>query len=289
MSTPYGGQNPYSASDDPFAKGSAGQGGPSGYPPPPSGQPGSQQGYPGGQQGYPGGQPGYGGQQGYPGGQGGYPGQQGGYPGQQSGYPGQQSGYPGQQSGYPGQQPYPSGPSGHGGYGAGVLPDPPVRPQTVVIAFWCWIATVVVSVIGLFITLNSPIWEQAIAYGARQSNAANINVESLVNGLKIVTVVIALVLIGVYLLFAVKMYGGRNWARIVLTIFGVLGALSALTPTSRTVTVNSQVYDVNTGAWASYVTALLAVVAIVLMYLPQSNPYFKQSLAYRSAQKLTRG
>ena len=143
-----------------------------------------------------------------------------------------------------------------------------------------------VSLIATVITLTSPIWDQAVAYGAAQANTANIDVQALVTGVKVVVVVVALIFVAVYLLFAVKMYGGRNWARIVLTIFGALTVLSAFTPTSRTVTVNSRIYDVNTGQWATYLTAVLAIVGIVLMYLPQSNPYFKQSLAYRSAQKL---
>jgi len=93
------------------------------------------------------------------------------------------------------------------------------------------------------------------------------------------------IFVGVYLLFAWKMFAGRNWARIVLTVFGALSLLSALTPTSRTVTVNSETYNVTTGAWAGWVQALLAVAGIVLMYLPLSNAYFKQSKAFRQANR----
>ena len=172
------------------------------------------------------------------------------------------------------------------------LPDAPVRPQTVVLAFWCWVLTTVVSLVALVLTLTSPIWDLAVQAGLRNANTSSglvFDVQSVVNTAKIVLVIVFLVFAAIYLLFAFKMYGGRNWARIVLTIFGALGALSAFTPTSRSVTVNSQVFDVNSGLWATYVTAILSVVGIVLMYLPQSNPYFKQSLAYRSAQKLIRG
>lgn len=159
--------------------------------------------------------------------------------------------------------------------------------MTVTAAFWVWIASAVVSMIGLIVTLTSPIWGQAIAAGARQSGTdlQGINVQGLVNGLKIFIVVIALIFIAVYLLFAIKMYGGRNWARIVLTVFGALTLLSAFTPTSRTVTVNSEVYNVNSGQWASVLTGILALAGIVLMFLAASNKFFADSKAYRQRLK----
>ena len=109
--------------------------------------------------------------------------------------------------------------------------------------------------------------------------------QSLINTLKIFTVVIALVFVAVYLLFAFKMYAGRNWARIVLTVFGALTLLSAFTPTNRSVTVGSEIYNIDTGAWAGWVTALLALVGIVLMFLAPSNKYFAESKAYRQANR----
>ena len=231
---------------------------------------------------------------GYPGQQGGYPGQQGGYPGQQGGhpgYPGQQGGYPGPQGGYGAPGGYPGGayPAPGGGYG-GALPPEPVRPNTVTYAFYCWLATAVVSIIGLILTLTSPIWDLAVNAATRQNNVSlqGTSVQSLINTLKIFTVVIALIFVAVYLLFAFKMYAGRNWARIVLTVFGALTLLSAFTPTSRSVTVGSEVYNINTGAWAGYVTALLALIGIVLMFLAPSNKYFAESKTYKQAKQQIR-
>ena len=284
MSTPGqsnpSGDNPYQPEPkDPFAAGQQG-----GYP----GQQGGQPGYPSQQGGYPGpqgGQPGQGG--GYPSQQGGYPGQQGGYPG----YPGQQGGYPGPQGGYGAPGGYPGGayPAPGGGYG-GALPPEPVRPNTVTYAFYCWLATAVVSIIGLILTLTSPIWDLAVNAATRQNNVSlqGTSVQSLINTLKIFTVVIALIFVAVYLLFAFKMYAGRNWARIVLTVFGALTLLSAFTPTSRSVTVGSEVYNINTGAWAGYVTALLALIGIVLMFLAPSNKYFAESKTYKQAKQQIR-
>jgi len=288
MSTPVQPNDPNAG--DPFSKGAAstagnpysagppagsGQGdyssGPSGYPP---------QGYPapgGSSQGYP--------SQGYP--AQGYPGQQ--PPGQQSypgpGYPGQ----PGQQGGYPTQAPYQGAAGYPGAYpgaypgGAG-LPPEPVRPNTVTYAFWCWILTTVASLVSLIITLTSSVWTDAVNAGVRQSGQSiNIDVQSLVNTVKIISVFAFLVFAAVYLLFAFKMRAGRNWARIVLTVFGALTLLSAFTPTTSSVTVNNQVYSSNSGP--TWVTAVLVLAGIVLMYVGQSNKFFADSKARRLGQR----
>ncbi|MET0864388.1 MAG: hypothetical protein ABWZ98_08620, partial [Nakamurella sp.] len=111
----------------------------------------------------------------------------------------------------------------------------------------------------------------------------NIDVNSLVNTVKIVSVVAFLIFAAVYLLFAFKMRAGRNWARIVLTVFGGLTLLSAVTRTANTVTVGNQSYTTNSGP--GWVTAVLALVGIILMYVGQSNQYFADAKARRLAQR----
>lgn len=58
---------------------------------------------------------------------------------------------------------------------------------------------------------------------------------------------------------------GRNWARVVLTIIGVLGVLSALLPSYRSVTVNGTTFVVqNYGI--HWISLALLVAALVLMF-----------------------
>ena len=58
--------------------------------------------------------------------------------------------------------------------------------------------------------------------------------------------------------------------------------LSAFTPTSRSVTVNPQVFDVSSGHGPATSPRALAVAAIVLMYLgARRRKYFTASKAYR--------
>ena len=110
-----------------------------------------------------------------------------------------------------------------------------MRPNTVTCAFWCWIATTVVSLIGLVLTLTSPIWDLAVAAapGRQRRACSGTMCRAWSTRSRSSPWSIALIFVAVYLLFAFKMYAGRNWARIVLTVFGALSLLSAFTPTSR--------------------------------------------------------
>jgi hypothetical protein len=151
-------------------------------------------------------------------------------------------------------------------------------------AFWCWIATTVASLIGLIITLTSSVWTDAVNAGIKQSGqSVNIDVQSLVNTVKIISVFAFLVFAAVYLLFAFKMRAGRNWARIVLTVFGALTLLSSFNTSTSSVTVNGQTYSSSSGS--NWVTAVLALAGIILMYVGQSNKYFADSKARRLGQR----
>lgn len=104
-----------------------------------------------------------------------------------------------------------------------------------------------------------------------------LDASSLVTTTKIVIVVVFGIFAALYLFFAFMMYGGRNWARIVL---GALTVLTAVTPTTGSVTVNGQTFTA-TNYGINWISGILAVAAIVLMYLPQSNVYFKAAKAHR--------
>jgi hypothetical protein len=274
------GQQP-GAPRDPYAPGP-----PSG----PSGYPGGQPGYPApGQGGSPGGNPA--GPPSYPG-QAPYPGPsqypapnpyqaQNPYPGQGA-YPGQQPpGYPAGQGGYPG---YPGGPAGYPGSGGAPVSEP-VRPVTVTAAFWCWIAVIAAWAVSLIILLTSSAWDQALAAATNTANRSStstvvVDAQSVINFVRVFSVVVFVIAAGLYLLFAFKMQAGRNWARITLTVLGILGVLGSITPSSRSVTVNGQVYASSSGP--GWITAVLTLAAVVLMFVGGANEFFTASKAYRS-------
>lgn len=183
-------------------------------------------------------------------------------------------------------------PSGTPGYaspsypGGTGLAEPPARPTTVALAFYAWLLLTALSLVSLIIVLSSPIWDQAVAEGVREAdaNGVTLNVSSLVNTVKITAVVGYLIAAGLYLLFAFKMFTGRNWARVVLTIIGILAALGAVLPTYRSVTVQGTTYTVATYG-IHWINLALTVGAVVLMYLAASNAYFAASKAYRQSRR----
>ena len=282
------GQQP-GAPRDPYAPGPPS--GPSGYPGgqpgyPAPGQGGSPGGGPGGSPGVnPAGPPSYPGQAPYPG-PSQYPPQnpyqaQNPYPGQ-GGYPGQQPpGYPAGQGGNLG---YPGGPAGYPGYGGAPVSEP-VRPVTVTAAFWCWIAVIAAWAVSLIILLTSSAWDQALAAATNTANRSStstvvVDTQSVINFFRVFAVVVFVIVAGLYLLFAFKMQAGRNWARITLTVLGILGVLASITPSSRSVTVNGEVYASSSGP--GWITAVLTLAAVVLMFVGGANEFFTASKAYRS-------
>ena len=189
-------------------------------------------------------------------------------PGYQPQYQPQSNPYPG--GGYPG--------GGYPGQGQQGPAAQPAAPGTVKGAFLIYLVAALLALVGIVLSLTSNVWDQAIA--AAPVNTSGISTQTLVNTIKITTVVVGVILLGLYLLFAFKMRAGRNWARIVLT---VLSALSILSPASatRSVNVNGTVYQSTSTQTTGWIGAALAVVAIVLMFLPASNAYFTASKAAR--------
>lgn len=178
----------------------------------------------------------------------------------------------------PYQQANPYAPPGYSPAYYQPAPDPgpePARPSTVNISFWLWMAGAAVSVIAMFITLNSDVWKDALAVGGGFDAATGMDTASLIKMTKIIAISVALILVALYIFFALKMYFGRNWSRIVLTVLGAITVLSALSASSSTVTVNDTTYTSEGSTLMGYVQAGIAAVAIILMYLPASNVYFR--------------
>jgi len=177
-----------------------------------------------------------------------------------------------------GQQGY--GQPGYGPAGAGGAIVPPGDVQT---SFWLWIGVIVLGVIGAivaFVQLGSLGPQIAAAAGATGDSAATaVTVGIVIGG------VVALVIVALELLFAIFMRRGRNWARIVLTVFGALGILISLPGLlgGSTATINGQV--VGTGSVASTILTVLSIIltvaAIVFAFRKPVNDYFTAISARR--------
>lgn len=146
-------------------------------------------------------------------------------------------------------------------------------PSTVQGAFWIYLLVAALSLVSIVLVMTDGALDRAIQDAGRNTGNASIDVASLVNVVRVTTIVVAVIFVALYLFFAVKMRNGRNWARIVLTVLSALSVLSRFS-VSSTVTVNGEVYSSNSNAIAGWAGAIAAIVAIVLMYLPASNAYF---------------
>lgn len=108
----------------------------------------------------------------------------------------------------------------------------PARPKHVDTAFTLWIASAALSLIVGILTFV--IGRDAARDGARKAledsggSFTENDVETAVTVAITFTAVIALIFFGLYLLFAYKMRAGRNWARIVLAILGVIGLIMSV-------------------------------------------------------------
>jgi hypothetical protein len=219
-----------------------------------------------------------------------YP-QQPGYPGQpaypqQPGYP--QPGYP--QPAYP-QQPFPAYPGGAypGGYPAGGYPGTagpaPVPPTTVNAAFALWMLILVVTIVSGVLLFTGGYYD-AIQSEIDNSNLSGIESSLAVSAGKTVLVVGAVlglaISLFVYLFFGLKMRAGRNWARIVVTVLGGLSVLSGVAGNSLTTMADVNVARPEGTVILGWLSVVLAAAAIIAMYVPASNTYFRESKLYRS-------
>ncbi|MET3808433.1 putative membrane protein [Nakamurella sp. UYEF19] len=165
-------------------------------------------------------------------------------------------------------------------YVGGAAPQP-VAPGTVKGAFLIYLLSAAVSVISVVLLVTSDTWNQVIATYGDQADAAGVTAASLIQTVKIFAIVAVVIFVGLYLLFAFKMRAGRNWARIVLTVLSVLSVANVARPASSSVTINDTTYAVGSTQAVGWAATALAIVAIVLMFMPASNAYMSASKAAR--------
>lgn len=119
------------------------------------------------------------------------------------------------------------------------------RPGAVDGAFWLYLASPVVGLILSFLSIG-----RVTSLGARSNLPQGAVLAAIVIGILInVIYLVAVIIIDVFF------RRGANWARIVLTVLGALTVLGIL----------------GLGA----ITFLLALIAIILSYLPTSNAWFR--------------
>ncbi|RKR20833.1 Yip1 family protein [Arthrobacter oryzae] len=165
-----------------------------------------------------------------------------------------QNGQYGQQYG---QSPYAQFPSEQPQVSGGV-------PQLVTTAFWLIVAAGAVWVISMLVslgTIDTPavrqMFEQQMA-----TSGTKVDFNS-IKGILIGTIVVfAVISAGLYALVAFNVRRGKNWARILGTVFAALSIFNLFPVSFATL------------------AALLGIAAIVLLYLPAASPYFQKRQSF---------
>lgn len=149
--------------------------------------------------------------------------------------------------------------------------EPIIRPKAIDSAFQAALASVAISALGTVVTV---LFDKALLTAwvtstleslppeQRLGTSAMVEMMQLLLGFSIA------IFAGLFVLFAYKMRTGRNWARILLTIYTVWGALSFLTAMA------SSGADL-TLMW-SLAEAAFGVTAVVYMFRPESTKYFAE-------------
>jgi hypothetical protein len=174
--------------------------------------------------------------------------------------------------GQPGQrqpfEPMPAAPSLNEQELAGVTPAE--RPKSVDNAFMLWMIGAGLSLLSLIVsfTIGGDAIKDAARDSLRQSQGrepSQQDVDNLANASLIIGVIIGLLFIGLFVLFAYKMRAGRNWARITLTVLGGLSIVLTLIGVGGAGAIDLIV---------RLVQALLIVGAVYYMFRPDANNYF---------------
>jgi ABC-type multidrug transport system permease subunit len=162
--------------------------------------------------------------------------------------------------------PYEAYPTGSGDQAP---PSKPPVPNTINVAFYCYVVSTVIGIVSALLLLGS---KNDIADQLRRSNTAGLTedqIQSAAQVALIVAVVIALLFALVYLWLAFKLRAGRNWARITLTVLTALQVVSLATGQGGRSIIG-------------YLALLLAVVGLVFAFLAPSNQYINSVKQARS-------
>lgn len=137
-----------------------------------------------------------------------------------------------------------------------------IAPKQVNTAFWLYIASAAVSLVLLIIALatvgsmTTQLQQSGQLSGSAASAAVGISVTF--------SVIFGILFIAAYVLFAVFMRRGANWARIVLLIVTVLS-----------------VFGILGGYGVGALRAILGIIATVLIFIKPASEYFRSGRTVR--------
>lgn len=135
-------------------------------------------------------------------------------------------------------------------------------------AFWLWIASLAVGLIGTviaFATLGDAVRAQVQRQVEADPQLNAVDVEAIVRIGSIVGAVVGVAILTLEVFFALKMRAGRNWARITLTTLGALSVAATLVGLGSATAFS---------AAFGLVQSALIVAAVVLMFTGAALDFF---------------
>ncbi|MBP3035245.1 DUF4064 domain-containing protein [Arthrobacter sp. zg-ZUI100] len=195
----------------------------------------------------------------------------------QPGGAGQQPAPYGQPYGQQPQSPYgyqAAQPSGYAYPGAGAdRPGKGPAPREVMRGFWLIIAAGILTFIYMIITVLSSsdaVTFDTLSTEDRQMVEDSGMTEEMLSSVFVTTgIVLAVIVLAVYILLAFLIRKGKNWARILGTVFAAFSAVGVL------VSLVSGLAFASPLELLSLVASLAGIAGIVMLYLPPSQPYFR--------------
>ncbi|MEJ2856554.1 MULTISPECIES: hypothetical protein [unclassified Saccharothrix] len=137
--------------------------------------------------------------------------------------------------------------------------DRPAAPTEVRVSFWIWVAGAVLFGLGAIYALTQrDQFTEAVRATPQAKDLAPDAIEAAATASWLFAVLLNVVLAGLLVLFAFQVRAGKSWARVVLAVLTALVLLIVLFGPSP----------------LGLLTALLSIVGVVLLYLPNSKAYF---------------
>lgn len=137
-------------------------------------------------------------------------------------------------------------------------------PTTILAAFFGYLVSTVIAVGGVVVLFQE---KHKILSALRSANArsgGNLTQAQIGHAATVaqaVGIAVLIVIALIYLVLAFRLKAGRNWARITLTVITILQAISLVTAQ---------------GTILSYISTIVAVIALLASYLPESNAYLRR-------------
>jgi hypothetical protein len=160
------------------------------------------------------------------------------------------------------------------------------RPKSVDNAFWASVAsTAIASLSTVFTVLLDQPWLERFARAMLADTGRRATPADVDTAISVARVSLGLgvaLFAALFVLFAVKMRAGRNWARLVLTVFTALGVMNFLSAVAST--------GAALGLMWSLAEVAFSVTAVVYMFRPESTKFFtehrKRRLARRGGRRM---